>query len=217
MDLCGANTAIYNAEWWEKYVYLRSRTPLMINSNYYVLDSGRWNPSQVQVARAAVLLRGILRYKRMLEDEQIEPITLANGTVPLCMWQFERMFSTTRIPGRESDRIVHWDPDESRHVAILCEGSFYRLPVYTRVRSVSQIGRKKPLRSCFLSLIVPCCLGVVLALRLHSCDSTILVTCACIRSRGAFPAQPSLSGSWRISKTTPSHGQRRARSISSRR
>lgn len=26
-------------EWWEKYVYLRGRSPIMINSNYYILDS----------------------------------------------------------------------------------------------------------------------------------------------------------------------------------
>ena len=28
----------YVSDWWEEYVYLSSRTPLMINSNYYGLD-----------------------------------------------------------------------------------------------------------------------------------------------------------------------------------
>ena len=26
-------------DWWEKFVYLKGRDPIMINSNYYVLDS----------------------------------------------------------------------------------------------------------------------------------------------------------------------------------
>ena len=28
----------YVSDWWEEYVYLSSRAPLMINSNYYCLD-----------------------------------------------------------------------------------------------------------------------------------------------------------------------------------
>ena len=28
----------YVSDWWEEYVYLSSRAPLMINSNYYGLD-----------------------------------------------------------------------------------------------------------------------------------------------------------------------------------
>lgn len=31
----------YVADWWEKYVYLRGRDPIVINSNYYILDSKR--------------------------------------------------------------------------------------------------------------------------------------------------------------------------------
>jgi hypothetical protein len=29
----------YVTDWWEKYVYLRARGALMINSNYYIMDS----------------------------------------------------------------------------------------------------------------------------------------------------------------------------------
>ena len=32
-------TRNYVSDWWLQYVYLRGRTPLMINSNYYGLDS----------------------------------------------------------------------------------------------------------------------------------------------------------------------------------
>ena len=58
------------------------------------------------------------------------PVTIADGAVPLCMWQFERMFATARLPGRECDEIRHWDAAAVRHVAVTCKGSFYKLSVY---------------------------------------------------------------------------------------
>eukprot|EP01138_Halocafeteria_seosinensis_P008119 gb/GECG01008297.1/.p1 GENE.gb/GECG01008297.1/~~gb/GECG01008297.1/.p1 ORF type:complete len:597 (+),score=61.96 gb/GECG01008297.1/:1-1791(+) len=120
----------YVTDWWEKYVYLRSRTSILINSNYYVLDSGRWTPSYIQEARGATVIHGFLKYKEKLEEESVPPIVMSKA-VPLCMWQFRRIFSTTRIPGKECDEIVHWDPEESRHIIVLCEGRYYVMPVYT--------------------------------------------------------------------------------------
>jgi hypothetical protein len=35
--------------WWEKYVYLVGRDPIMINSNYYVLDSCWYSVTTNQV------------------------------------------------------------------------------------------------------------------------------------------------------------------------
>ena len=61
-----------------------------------------------------------------LESESMEPTMLPGGVVPLCMEQFRRLFSTTRLPGRECDTIKHWSAtNQSAHVAVLCNGSFY--------------------------------------------------------------------------------------------
>ena len=46
----------YISDWWEKYVYLRGRASLMINSNYYALDRAWSVPTNVQEARAATVL-----------------------------------------------------------------------------------------------------------------------------------------------------------------
>ncbi len=35
----------------EKYIYLMGRTPIAINSNYYILDHGYWQPTDKQIAR----------------------------------------------------------------------------------------------------------------------------------------------------------------------
>lgn len=113
------------------YVYLRGRDSIAINSNYYVLDSGRWTPTPVQEARAAVLLHSFMKYKERLENDEILPLML-QGAVPLCMWQYERMFATSRIPRRDIDEIKHWDATLIRHVAVACRGSYYKLNLYRR-------------------------------------------------------------------------------------
>ena len=44
----------YVSDWWEKVVYLRSRAPLLINSNYYGLGWAYHPPTSNQVSRAFI-------------------------------------------------------------------------------------------------------------------------------------------------------------------
>ena len=44
-------------------VYLKGRSPIMINSNYYVLDSQKVQLTRVQTARAALILSELLKYQ----------------------------------------------------------------------------------------------------------------------------------------------------------
>lgn len=121
----------YVSDWWQDYVYLKGRSPIMINSNYYVLDSATWTPSRNQIARAAVLTWSFARYCEALDREELEP-TLIQDAVPLCMHQFQRIFRTTRLPGREMDSIQHLDAEQSRHVAVRAKGHWYSVPVFSR-------------------------------------------------------------------------------------
>ncbi|XP_074000301.1 carnitine O-palmitoyltransferase 1, muscle isoform isoform X2 [Numenius arquata] len=85
-------TTNYVSDWWEEYIYLRGRSPLMVNSNYY----------------AMVRARG--------------------DTVPMCSYQSERMFNTTRIPGKETDTLLHLV--DSKHLAVYHKGRFYKVWLY---------------------------------------------------------------------------------------
>lgn len=49
--------------------------------------------------------------------------------VPICMRQYERLFQTTRIPGRDADQNVHLDPADSIHIAVLYKGAFWKVNV----------------------------------------------------------------------------------------
>ncbi|XP_074832845.1 carnitine O-palmitoyltransferase 1, muscle isoform isoform X2 [Carettochelys insculpta] len=117
----------YVSDWWEEYVYLRGRGPIMVNSNYYIMDFVYVTPSPLQAARAGNAVHAILLYRRKLDREQIPPI-MAFGIVPMCSYQMERMFNTTRIPGKESDTVQHLS--DSKHLAIYHRGRFYRLWLY---------------------------------------------------------------------------------------
>lgn len=48
----------------------------------------------------------------------------------MCMAQYDRMFSTTRIPGKEMDSLEHDDYDTATHIIVLRKGNFYALDVY---------------------------------------------------------------------------------------
>ncbi|XP_070586071.1 palmitoyl thioesterase CPT1C isoform X2 [Erythrolamprus reginae] len=117
----------YVSDWWEEYVYLRGRSPLMVNSNYYGMDFLYVTPTPVQAARAGNLVYALLQYRRKLVREEIKPM-LIQGCVPTCSAQYERIFNTTRIPGLEGDTIQHLQ--DSDHIAVYHAGRLFRVSLY---------------------------------------------------------------------------------------
>ncbi|KAM6216558.1 carnitine O-palmitoyltransferase 1, muscle isoform 2-T2 [Rhynchocyon petersi] len=117
----------YVSDWWEEYIYLRGRSPLMVNSNYYAMDFVLVRPTQVQAARLGNIVHAMILYRRKLDREEIKPM-MALGLVPMCSYQMERMFNTTRIPGKETDLLQHLG--DSRHVAVYHKGRFFKVWLY---------------------------------------------------------------------------------------
>lgn len=117
-------TTNYVSDWWERFVYLSPRSSILINSNYYGLDYLSGIPSQNQFARAANLSHQLLHIRRLLDREELSPM-LMRDTVPICMNQYRRAFSTNRNPGREADTLVHYDSGDARHIAVLFQGIWY--------------------------------------------------------------------------------------------
>ncbi|KAG8200711.1 hypothetical protein JTE90_022322 [Oedothorax gibbosus] len=116
----------YVSDWWEKYAYLMSRNPLPNNSNYYICDECYWKPTDKPVSRAATLTYSLLMFKRLIDREELEPLVIRN-TIPICMAQYERLYSTSRIPGENNDHILH--SEESKHIVIYVKGIYYKLDV----------------------------------------------------------------------------------------
>lgn len=114
----------YVTDWWEEYVYLRGRSSLMINSNYYGVDVLSKIETNRQSARAAVAVNLIIKFRDWIERQELEPI-MFQKLVPLCSWQYERMFNTVRVPGIETDRLIHYH--ESNHIVVMYKGRFFKM------------------------------------------------------------------------------------------
>lgn len=64
----------YVTDWWEEFVYLRQRSPLMINSNYYGFDTINHIVTTNQAARAANLTNAALLFRRKVERQEVSPV-----------------------------------------------------------------------------------------------------------------------------------------------
>ncbi|KAK7080790.1 Carnitine O-palmitoyltransferase 1, liver isoform [Halocaridina rubra] len=117
----------YVTDWWEEFVYLRGRSPLMVNSNFYGTDAILLHPTHLQAARAGNVAHAAFLFRRLIERQQLQPIMVQNS-VPLCSYQYERTFNTTRIPGIETDKIVHFG--DSTHIAVYHAGRYFKMPCY---------------------------------------------------------------------------------------
>jgi carnitine O-palmitoyltransferase 1, liver isoform len=120
----------YVSDWWEEYVYLRCRSSIMYGSNYYGSDI--INPvTTIQSARAANMIYLMLQFRRKIERQELKPI-MVQGLVPLCSQQYERMFNSARIPGIETDKIVHCT--DIKHIVVLHKGCYYKMMIYDKGR-----------------------------------------------------------------------------------
>ncbi|CAF1465431.1 unnamed protein product [Rotaria sordida] len=84
-----------------------------------------------QTARAANIVCATFKYRTELELQQMKPLMVQN-LIPLCSSQYERQFNTVRIPGAETDRIVHY-PD-SHHIAVYHKGRWYQVFMYYKAK-----------------------------------------------------------------------------------
>ncbi|GIY62593.1 carnitine O-palmitoyltransferase 1, muscle isoform, partial [Caerostris extrusa] len=115
----------YVTDWWEDYVYLSGRSPLLVYSNCYGLDYMPL-PSTSQVARAANFIYAALTFRKLLNSQTLKPVTIQNF-IPLCAWQYERMFNTTRIP------------DVEKHIAVYHKGRYYKVMLYNNRRLLKPV------------------------------------------------------------------------------
>lgn len=132
----------YVTDWWEKFVYLRSRTPLLVNSNFYIMDALRAERTKIQAARAANLIHALVKFRQLLEKELVKPLEIVGGMVPLCSAQYERVFDSTRIAGIDEDELRHWS-HSSVYIVVLHRGRWFQL--FTHYRG-------QPMMACELEL-----------------------------------------------------------------
>lgn len=95
---------------------------MVLNLNpFFLLEDDPTPARNNQVTRAASLVVSALSFVRAVRREELPPDTVKG--VPLCMYQYSRMFGTARVP-TENGCHIGQDPD-SKHIVVLCHGQFY--------------------------------------------------------------------------------------------
>lgn len=114
----------YCTPWFERYVYLSHRASLLAGSNYYVMDCATLCPVKDQVFRAANLCHHLCVFSEM---RTLRTALIHHGTIPLCMKQYDKLFATCRVPGRQSDSLK--TNRRANHVVVIRKGRYYKLKV----------------------------------------------------------------------------------------
>jgi carnitine O-palmitoyltransferase 1, liver isoform len=124
------NSNNYVDEWWLQFAYLRQRSSIMISSNYCAMTLDMKPLTKRPAARAAFYLHRFIKTTFEVVDGKI-PAMMSNYT-PMCMNQYRKILSLTRIPGVESDTLVAYDNEKSRHVVVIRNNQYFKVEVYGR-------------------------------------------------------------------------------------
>uniref|UniRef100_A0A674D8P6 Carnitine O-palmitoyltransferase 1, muscle isoform n=1 Tax=Salmo trutta TaxID=8032 RepID=A0A674D8P6_SALTR len=136
---CATN---YVSDWWEEYIYLRGRSPIMVNSNFYAMDLLYVTPTHRQAARAGNVVHAMLQYRRKLERGEhylgpspISPWTTLyplNNPEVLCASPHPQiMFYVLSSPPlllRDPDFVQHLS--DRKHLVVYHKGRFFKVWLY---------------------------------------------------------------------------------------
>lgn len=154
--------------------YLKDRLPVVINSNiFFMLENKGEKGSVSQAGRAADIIHATLRFHEQILQEDL-PCDMEKGC-PLCMSQFSRILSTTRVPARGRDILrtpcCSEDPTPSMpdSVIVLFRGHIFVLKVrdssgYVRSRTRIERAIEKILSSDVSWLSDEECVGALTSL-----------------------------------------------------
>lgn len=121
-----ANRASYIEQFWYDS-YLNYDSPVVLNLNpFFLLEDDPFNNEKTcvnpQVKRAASLTLSSLKFIRALKNETLPIDTLKNGQ-PLCMYQYKKLFGSSRIP--TEDGCVMQSDRNSNHIVVMSKSQFY--------------------------------------------------------------------------------------------
>lgn len=118
-------------EWWLDYIYLKQRTPICFNSNYYA-TCGRHLPTSSQLDRAAMLMYSSASFFIKLRKGELDNPRAAS-LVPFCMDGHQFLHCTIREPGEEIDKLMSYAgptlENIPTHAVVLRRGKYYKLEI----------------------------------------------------------------------------------------
>ncbi|KAI9831085.1 MAG: hypothetical protein M1826_003983 [Phylliscum demangeonii] len=106
--------------WYDSFLNFDS--PVVLNLNpFFLLEDDPTPARSNQVTRAASLVMSALAFVRAIRREELPP-DMVKGR-PLDMYQYSRIFGTSRIPTAHG--CVIGQDAQAQHLVVLCRGQFY--------------------------------------------------------------------------------------------
>ncbi|XP_056152714.1 choline O-acetyltransferase-like [Lampris incognitus] len=132
-------------DYWLEDMYLNNRLALPVNSSpVMVFPKHTFSDCKDALRFAAHLVMGVLEYKALI-DEQALQVDFARGQLagtPLCMQQYNRLFTSYRFPGLKRDTLkIKMNPassSEPEHIIVACKNQFFILDVVTNNKPLSE-------------------------------------------------------------------------------
>lgn len=119
---------------WED-VYLKPRIPLIIEGNVFYLLKRKVNSNQAELATQVIL--SALEFKNLIDKEKLK-IDMQNQK-PICMEQYKRIFSSTRIPRKQRDELIK--DSSGKHILILYKDNIYSINVIDHSGKIKPYGQ----------------------------------------------------------------------------
>lgn len=110
-------------EWWDNLAYLSGRHPLPWNTNVFgtIRDNAEHDEP---LLHAALYVHGLAKVRLDIMRETMQPDCLGKkGQLPLCMFQFTRVFDITRVPGDPQDEMRKFK--DVTHIAVIRKGQLF--------------------------------------------------------------------------------------------
>ena len=118
-------------QWWLECAYLGFRLPVVVHSSPGVATVKQEFSSQSEMLSfSSKVTRAAIDFYLDVLEGRIPPDMM--GPVTLDMSQYKNILAATRIASRDMDTQRRASREESRHILVLHQGRFFKVPVFTR-------------------------------------------------------------------------------------
>ncbi|KAK8844806.1 hypothetical protein IAR55_006656 [Kwoniella newhampshirensis] len=112
------------SEWWNETAYMGYRGRIIPNVSYFYIHKKGLGKGQKQEERAAELVRATVEFKKLVDNELLEPEKVKGQ--PLCMESYHYLFNAARIPTKPADvPLAH--PKDNHHVVVLRNNRYFKV------------------------------------------------------------------------------------------
>lgn len=131
LEAKAASTENWLSDWWLENAYLKYRMPVVVYSNPgMAFERQTFKSKEDQLKHAALLMAGALDFKTLIDRQLLVPETM--GASPLDMSQYQKIFSTCRVPHPVCDKLETYllSSNPPSHVLVIHNNQFFVVNAY---------------------------------------------------------------------------------------